>query len=60
MVGHCMTDNGEEVLHIVHHNVSTDDMNEVNIEYVKFGNVSLNNHVSLSYSNILRRAHQWL
>ena len=34
-------------------------MNEGKMEYVKFGRAKLNNRVSLSYSNIFQRAHQW-
>ena len=29
------------------------------MEYVKFDKMGLNNHVSLSHSNIPQRAHQW-
>ena len=49
----------EEHFWFVHPNVSTEDMNEGKLEYAKFGKVGLNNHVSLSPSNILQRAHQW-
>ena len=38
----------------VHHNVSVDDMNDKKLEYAKFGKVGLNNHTSLSHSNILQ------
>ena len=29
------------------------------MEYAKFGNVGLNNHVNFSHSNILQHARQW-
>ena len=59
IVGYCMKDNMEEHFEFVHHNVSTNDMNQGTMEYAKFGKVRLNNYVGLSHSNILQRAHQW-
>ena len=59
MIGYHMKVNWEEQFEFIHHNVCTYDMNEGKLEYVKFGKVGLNNHVSLSHNIILQRAHQW-
>ena len=59
MVGYCMKNNREEHFEFVHCNVYAEDMNVGHMEYAKFGNVGLNNHVNLSHSNILQHAHQW-
>lgn len=48
------------IFEFVHHNVLVEDMNDMKLEYVKFGNVGLNNHVSLSHSKISQTTHQWL
>lgn len=58
MLGYCMQDNGEGHFEFVHH-MSAEDMNDRKMEYVKFGKVGLSNYMSLSYSNILQRAHKW-
>jgi hypothetical protein len=42
----------------VHHNVSTNDVNQGTMEYANLGKVGLNNRVGLSHNNILQRAHQ--
>jgi len=34
-------------------------LNDKKLEYAKFGKVCLNNHTSLSHSNILQRPNQW-
>lgn len=44
----------------VHHKFFVDDMNECKLEYVKFGKVRLNNHVTLCDSNMLQSAHNGL
>ena len=54
-----MKDKVEEHFEFVHHNVLAEDMNDGQMEYVKFGEVGMNNRVSLSHSNILQRPHQW-
>ena len=51
---YCMKDSGEAHFKFVHHNISTDDMNDGEIEYGIFGKVGLNNLMSLSRSNILQ------
>lgn len=48
----------KSIFEFVHHNVLVDDMNDDKMEYMKFGKVGLNNHVSLLHSNILQRTHQ--
>ena len=53
-----MRDNREKHFEFVHHNVIAIDMNKGKMKYTKFGKVGLNNHVSLSHSNILQSAHQ--
>ena len=58
MVGYCMNDNREENFEYVHNHVSSQDMNECKLEYVKFGKTSLNNQVCVSHSNNSRRAHR--
>lgn len=58
IIWYCMKDNGENHFQFVHHNVSINDMNEGEMEYVKFEKVGLKNYVSLSYSNTLQRIHQ--
>lgn len=45
--GYCSKDNGEDHFEFVHHNVFAEDMNEMKMKYAKFGNVRLNNCVSL-------------
>ena len=48
-VDYCMNDNGEEHFEYVHNNVSSQDMNECKLEYVKFMEIGLNNpSVSIS------------
>jgi hypothetical protein len=58
MVGYCMKDNGEEHFECVHHSISATDLYDGKLEYSEFGEVGLNNHVNLSHSYILQRAHQ--
>ena len=58
MAGYCVKYIGEENFEFVHHNVFANNMNEGKLEYAKLKNISLNNCVSLSHSNILQRAHQ--
>ena len=58
MVGYYMKDNRIKHFEFVHHNVIAIDMNKGKMKYTKFGKVGLNNHVSLSHSNILQSAHQ--
>jgi hypothetical protein len=53
-----MKDNMGEHFEYVHHNVSTNDMNQGTMEYANLGKVGLNNCVGLSHNNILQRAHQ--
>lgn len=43
----------------LHFNISSKNMNKEKIEYAKVGKVGLKNHVTLSHSNFLHRAHQW-
>lgn len=58
MVGYCTKDSKEKHFELVHRNVIADDMNEGKMKHVEFEKVGLNNHVSLSHSNILQSAHQ--
>lgn len=45
----------KEHFEFVHQNVYADDMNEGKLEYVKFGKVTPNNHVSLSHGSIFAK-----
>ena len=54
-----MKDSVENQFGIVHHNVSSEDVNEVKMEYAKFGKAGLKNRVSPSHSNIVHRPNQW-
>lgn len=57
MVGYCMK---RSILSLsITINVYAEHMNEGEMKHAKFGKVGLNNHVNLSPSNILQRAHQW-
>ena len=54
-----MKDNVEDQFGFVHHNVSSDHVNEMKMEYAKLGKVDLKNRVCLLHSDISQRAHQW-
>ena len=55
MNGYYMNDNGEECFEFVHHNVSSNNMNEGKTKCAKFGRVGSQNRVVLSHSNIMHR-----
>ena len=44
----------------VHHNVSTNEMNNGKMEYTKFGKVGLNKHVNSPHIIVPQKAHQWV